>query len=232
MLHAFEICTGTLRTMKDLDDEATLLMCDVSKIAPEDIAQSVSITANLPVETQPGEPFSLSKFLRKFFKRTPRTKQRQQPPSPQSSSQPQVPEEQGTKHPLEVFGDSFQKKWYKLKDLLDDHWTVYLTDTGGQPEFQELLPILVCGPSVFFLVFRLDLELNSRYQVEYITSSGESIVPYESGLTVLETLLQSLATIASTSVTRMVGSERVESCPELSLSAHTKTMCQTNTSFR
>ena len=199
--------------LEDLDDEATLLMCDVSKIAPEDIAQSVSITANLSVETQPGEPFSLSKFLRKFFKRTPRTKQRQQPPSPQSSSQPQVPEEQGTKHPLEVFGDSFQKKWYKLKDLLDDHWTVYLTDTGGQPEFQELLPILVCGPSVFFLVFRLDLELNSRYQVEYITSSGESIVPYEAGLTVQETLLQSLATIASTSITRMVGSETVDILP-------------------
>ena len=202
--------------LEDLDDEATLLMCDVSKIAPENIAQPASITANLPVETQPGEPFSLSKFLRNLFKRTPRTKQRQQPassPSPQSFSQPQVPEEQVAKHPLEVFGDSFEKKWSKLKDLLDDHWTVYLTDTGGQPEFQELLPILVCGPSVFFLVFRLDLELNSRYQVEYINSSGEAIVPYEAGLTVQETLLQSLATIASTSITRMVGSETVDILP-------------------
>ena len=190
--------------LEDLDDEATLLMCDVSKI---DIAQSAT---NLP---QPGKPFSLSKFLRKLFKLTPRTQQAASSPSPQSSAQPQVPEEQGTKHPLEVFGDSFEKKWSKLKDLLDDHWTVYLTDTGGQPEFQELLPILVCGPSIFFLVFRLDLELNSRYQVEYINSSGESIVPYKAGLTVQETLLQSLATIASTSITRMVGGKTVDILP-------------------
>jgi len=92
---------------------------------------------------------------------------------------------------------------------------VYLTVTGGQPEFQELLPVLVCGPSVFFLVFRLDLELNSRYQVEYVNSSGESIVPYESALTVQETLLQSLATIASTSITRMVGGERIDIIPRV-----------------
>ena len=30
-------------------------------------------------------------------------------------------------------------------------WTLYLTDSGGQPEFQELLPALVAGPWVFFL---------------------------------------------------------------------------------
>ena len=199
--------------LEDLDDEATLLMYDASKSVPEDITQSVPLTASLPVEKQPGEPFSLSKFLRNLFKRTQRSKQHQQPaslPKLQSPAQPRLPEERDTKHPLEVFGDAFQKKWYKLKDLVDDHWTVYITDTGGQPEFQELLPILVCGPSVFFLVFRLDLELNSRYQVEYVNSSGESIVPYESALTVQETLLQSLATIASTSITRMVGGERVD----------------------
>jgi len=193
--------------LEDLDDEATLLMCDVSN--------TVSLTASLPVETQPGEPFSLSRFVRGLFKRTPHPRH-QQPaslPKLRSPAQPQVQEKRDTKDPLEVLGDAFRRKWSKLKDLVDDHWTVYLTDTGGQPEFQELLPILVCGPSVFFLVFRLDLELNSRYQVEYINSSGESIVPYESALTVQETLLQSLATIASTSITRMVGGKRVDIMP-------------------
>ena len=86
---------------------------------------------------------------------------------------------------------------------------MYITDTGGQPEFQELLPILVSGPSLFFLTFRLDIELNRRYRVEYIDSKGKSIIPYESSLTVQEMLLQSLATIASTSIFRIVGSERV-----------------------
>ena len=49
----------------------------------------------------------------------------------------------------------------------------------------------------FYLVFHFDLELSGRYQVEYINSSGESIVPYQSGLMIQETLLQCVATIAS-----------------------------------
>ena len=74
---------------------------------------------------------------------------------------------------------------------------VYLTDTGGQIEFQELLPLLVSGPSVFFLVFRLDHDLNKRFMVEYVRSTGATSEPYQSNFTVKEALLQSLASIAS-----------------------------------
>ncbi|MGJ8945939.1 hypothetical protein AB9K17_23910, partial [Salmonella enterica subsp. enterica serovar Kentucky] len=35
-------------------------------------------------------------------------------------------------------------------------------DTGGQPEFQDHLPDLVAGPSLYFLFFRLDQDLNRR----------------------------------------------------------------------
>ena len=76
-------------------------------------------------------------------------------------------------------------------------WMVYLTDTGGQIEFQELLPLLVSGLSVFFLVFRLDHDLNKRYMVEYVRSTGVTSEPYQSNFTVKEALLQSLASIAS-----------------------------------
>ena len=204
--------------LEDLDDEATLLMQDASKTAPDDIAESL-LTADTPVDTQPGKPFSLSQFLRNLFLRIQRGKQHQEAgassPSLQSSAKQQVQQQQDSKPPLEVFRDAFQKKWSKLKDLVNEHWTLYLTDTGGQPEFQELLPILVCGPSLFFLVFRLDLDLNSRYKVEYINSSGKSIVPYESDLTIQETLLQSLATIASTSIVQMVDGERVDILPSV-----------------
>ena len=55
--------------LEDLDDEATLLMCDASKM--------ISLTASLPVETKPGEPFSLSKFVQSLFKRTPHTRHQQ-----------------------------------------------------------------------------------------------------------------------------------------------------------
>ena len=43
----------------------------------------------------------------------------------------------------------FERKFHnRLKP-----WTIYLKDTGGQPEFQELLPALVSGPSLYFLFF-------------------------------------------------------------------------------
>jgi len=158
--------------LEDLGDEALSLMRDVSKTSPYDITEPFSLSSDAPVDTQPP-----SKRIKLAASSSANL---------QSSAEPKVPEEQGTKTPLEVFRDAFQKKWSKLNALVDEHWTLYLTDTGGQPEFQELLPVLVCGPSLFFLVFRLDLELNSMYQVEYVHSSGRSIVPYEAGLTVQE----------------------------------------------
>ena len=81
--------------------------------------------------------------------------------------------------------------------LQERGWIVYLTDTGGQIEFQELLPLLVSGPSVFFLVFRLDHDLNKQFMVEYVRSTGSTSEPYQSNYTVKEALLQSLASIAS-----------------------------------
>ena len=196
--------------LEDLDDEAVLVMHNVSRTAPVDVA---ALTTDDPVRLQPGKAFSLSGFLRNLFTRAPRTKQHQQatfsPPDRHSKVKPKSPGKQGVKPPLEMFRDAFQKKESKLKKLIGEPWMLYITDTGGQPEFQELLPILVSGPSLFFLVFSLHLELNKRFQVEYVTSHGRATVPYEAGLTVQEVLLQSVASIASTSVFRMVGGKNV-----------------------
>ena len=52
-------------------------------------------------------------------------------------------------------------------------WTLYLTDSGGQPEFQELLPALVVGPCVFFVVLPLNKELNEKYKVEYMRPDNQ-----------------------------------------------------------
>ena len=64
-------------------------------------------------------------------------------------------------------------------------------------EFQEVLPLLVSGPSVFFFTFRLDRDLNELYETEYELPDGTKSEPYTSTLTTMEGLLQSLASIAS-----------------------------------
>ena len=89
-------------------------------------------------------------------------------------------------------------KTKQLQQHLEDHWSIYLSNTGGQMEFQELLPLLVSGPSMFFITFRLDRDLNQRYEIEYeVTSDGPhpKIFNYTSNATPLETILQTLASI-------------------------------------
>lgn len=93
---------------------------------------------------------------------------------------------------------ALRRNFHNAKRILEKGgWLLYLTDTGGQIEFQELLPLLVSGPTVFFLVFRLDHDLNKQFTVEYVRSTGTKSKPYQSTFTVKEALLQSLASIVS-----------------------------------
>ena len=85
----------------------------------------------------------------------------------------------------------------ELQRHFNKTWSLYLTNTGGQMEFQEVLPLLVSGPSIFFYVFRLDRDINKRYMIEYDCEDGTKAEPYKSSLTTLEGLLQTLATIAA-----------------------------------
>lgn len=82
----------------------------------------------------------------------------------------------------------------------DNVWTHYMSDIGGQPEFQELFPNLIFGPSFFYYVFRADQNLYCKFPVEYLHSSGESMVPFEANITNREAILQFLASIASLGV--------------------------------
>ena len=75
--------------------------------------------------------------------------------------------------------------------------TLYITDTSGQLEFQELLPALTAGPILFFLVFRLDQDLDKTVSIQFRYPNGHSTEPYQSSFILRETLLQSLASIAS-----------------------------------
>ena len=73
--------------------------------------------------------------------------------------------------------------------------SLYLRDTGGQVEFQEMISVLVYGPSIFFFVFRLDCELQSTFSIEYRVSEGESTNCYTSSITIEDAFLQCLASV-------------------------------------
>ena len=146
-----------------------------------------SLSPSTPAENVPQSERSARSGLQPFFRFGKRRVS--------ASSTSTVP---GFKAPLDIFKEALKsEKWGEVEAFLKDSLTIYFTDTGGQPEFQEVLPALISGPALFFLVFKLIDDLNQRYQVQFVSSSQKSR-PYVSSFTVKETLLQSLASISST----------------------------------
>ena len=86
-----------------------------------------------------------------------------------------------------------------IKNSLTKSYSIYLTDTGGQVEFQEMIPLLISGPSIFFFVFRLDKDFKQRFEIAFRKVDGEKTNCYTSSISVKESLLQSLTSIAAIS---------------------------------
>ena len=93
----------------------------------------------------------------------------------------------------------------KLRRFLKKSFSLYLRDTGGQVEFQEMIPLLVFGPSIFFFVFRLDRDFKKRFEVMYRKSPGESLNCYTSSITTEEAFLQFLASVDAMNMPNEIG---------------------------
>ena len=84
----------------------------------------------------------------------------------------------------------------QLKILLDGTILVNMVDTGGQPAFLEMLPALTISPALYLIFFRLNQELNKRYQLQYVSEAHEKVQLGESSYTVEEVIYQALSSIA------------------------------------
>ena len=78
--------------------------------------------------------------------------------------------------------------------------TLHVIDTGGQPEFHEMLPALVTGPAIYIITFKLDIDLRQHFKIQYACDSHVSEL-YESSLTHEEFIFRSLASISCLSNT-------------------------------
>ena len=109
-----------------------------------------------------------------------------------------------------------------LQDFLNET-LIYLIDSGGQPQFQELLPILVSGPSVFVLTFSLAMPLDAEYKVVFTDKDGKREA-YPTNMKVKDVILQSLASIRCTCSYQTNGVERVEVKPRVIFMATMKSL--------
>ena len=95
----------------------------------------------------------------------------------------------------DAFLKTILKEMAKHKEKLIEHLnkstTVYLIDTGGQPEFHDLLPLLLRGPAFYLIFFSLEESLDGRYTIKCTYNSPEA-KEYISGHSIKDVLYQML----------------------------------------
>ena len=84
----------------------------------------------------------------------------------------------------------------QLKVLLEKTILLNMVDTGGQPAFIEMLPMLTIGPALYLIFLRLDQELKQRYSIQYVSEDNEEVSLGESSYTLQEVIFQVLSSIA------------------------------------
>ena len=111
--------------------------------------------------------------------------------------------------PLEILKRAIKSKGLdSIQKFFDTSWSLYLSNTGGQIEFQEILPLLVSGPCVFFYTFRLDRDLDKQYTIEYGLQDGTESELYKSDHTTIKGIQRSLASIAAMGIFVYRGREK------------------------
>ena len=197
----------------DYDDEAIKLMLinsesqnkvEIPILQPEDPEDTLNSDGSSPANTDLGESedtLAIDSESEDEWFEAESSLPDDQPVAQFSSIQPRPQLPDSYVPPIEIVKVALRKKGIKGLEVLQQHfqktWSLYLTNTGGQMEFQEVLPLLVSGPSMFFFTFRLDRDLNKPYAIEYDLSDGTSAKPYRSTLTTLEGILQTLASVSA-----------------------------------
>ena len=73
---------------------------------------------------------------------------------------------------------------------------ILLIDSGGQPQFHEILPVFLRRMSLYVFVFRLSDELDGKPPVVYYAANGQPLgKPYQSAQTNLQLLQHCLRTL-------------------------------------
>ena len=99
---------------------------------------------------------------------------------------------------------TFQTEFARLIELLSDTEAppevslVYLMDSGGQPQFHEVLPIFLRRTSVYIFVMKLSESLDKRPLIEYFDDNGNVICkPYTAAHTNMQILRHCIRTMQS-----------------------------------
>ena len=87
------------------------------------------------------------------------------------------------------------RKLSTIKDI-EKTTTLYFMDTGGQPEFHEIMPIILNGPALHLVFFNLTINLDDSISIRFCHQDGtESMITYNSSYTGKEMIFQLLSSL-------------------------------------
>ena len=81
----------------------------------------------------------------------------------------------------------------QILENLKESTTVYFMDTGGQPEFHELLPPILHGPALHLIFFNASLDLDKPVQINYCHKEEIESFKYTSNSSSIEILHKMLS---------------------------------------
>ena len=87
------------------------------------------------------------------------------------------------------------RKLCSIKDI-ENITTVYIMDIGGQPEFHEIMPIILNGPALHLIFFNLAFDLNEPIPIRFCHQDGtDSTITYVSSYTGKQMIFQLLSSL-------------------------------------
>ena len=86
-----------------------------------------------------------------------------------------------------------RRKLRSIKDI-EKTTTVYIMDIGGQPEFHEIMPIILNGPALHMIFFNLAVNLDYPIPIRFCQQDGtDSLITYNSSYTGKQMIFQLLS---------------------------------------
>ena len=228
--HSTPLTMSPVRTMAGerafVDSKSDGSSCKWMSIRPGDlmslIAEAVKKINEMPSSTAsvtppPSAPHSQSpeKSVFKFFKlkkakpspvnQDPVTPSTTEPVSPSAASsspssakplEPQLDHSLAAQNLLELLSTAA-----KTDKLFNIHW-IYIIDSGGQPQFQDILPLFVRNNMINVITFRLTQKLDDKPIFEFVHEGKHVCQPIDLQLTnleLIESLVRSLCTFQQAS---------------------------------
>ena len=193
--------TGKVATDKGATDKAATDKIATNKVAKNKIATAKGATAKAAVDKVATNQFHTSSQPQVLSKSSQKANEATTPASEattltneaSSVSVNKTREMQNAIAIVEQFHEDCKKAQEEGKTLDNEHW-LYFIDTGGQIQFQKLLPVFMPFASVLIVVVSLAKSLTERSE-EVMHYEGEDMMTGSKTLTVEEVLKQLFSSV-------------------------------------